>query len=306
MNTLRNDLTNDFILDVKHLTHEFPLGKTAAIKAVEDVSFQIRRGEIFGLVGESGSGKSTVAGCVMGLYQPKLGEIFYNGINTCERKLFRQHKKMLQTERQLIFQNAASSLNGKMQVAEIIGEPLQIHRKNLKKERLYEEAAFWLQAVGLSEEYLERYPAELSGGMRQRIAIARALCMQPKLLVADEPIASLDVSIQAQIINLFLQLKKEQGVSMLLIAHDLSVVQYLCDRVGVLYGGKIVELAPTKALFSAPAHPYTKTLLSAIPLPDPRREKKRKFLPFDSASFEREGEMVELSSGHFVWQRRKA
>lgn len=291
---------DDLILDVQHLTHQFPLTKNMVIKAVDDLSFQIRRGEIFGLVGESGSGKSTVARCVMNIYQPSSGRIFYNGIDVSDPKEFRKHKKMLQTSRQLIFQDSASSLNGRMKVADIIAEPMEIHHIKPKRGSLRAEAEFQLHSVGLDKSYLDKYPTELSGGMRQRVAIARALSVEPELLVADEPIASLDVSIQAQIINLFKHLQAEHGFSILFIAHDLSVVKYLCDRVGVLYRGKLVEVAPTKELFSSPAHPYTKSLLSAIPVPDPRRERARVLQEFDPALFGRDGEMVEISPDHLV------
>ena len=296
---------DDLILDVQHLTHQFRLTKNMVIKAVDDLSFQIRRGEIFGLVGESGSGKSTVARCIMNIYQPSSGRIFYKGIDVCDPKEFRKHKKMLQTSRQLIFQDSSSSLNGRMKVADIIAEPMEIHHIKPKRGSLGAEAEFQLYYVGLDKSYLDKYPTELSGGMRQRVAIARALSMEPELLVADEPIASLDVSIQAQIINLFEHLQAEHGFSILFIAHDLSVVKYLCDRVGVMYHGKLVEVAPTKELFSSPAHPYTKALLSAIPVPDPRRERTRVLQEFDSASFEWDGELVEISPDHLVRKGEK-
>lgn len=296
---------DDLILDVQHLTHQFPLTKNLVIKAVDDLSFQIRRGEIFGLVGESGSGKSTVARCIMNIYQPSSGRIFYNGIDVCDPKEFRKHKKMLQTSRQLIFQDSASSLNGRMKVVDIIAEPMEIHHIKPKRGSLRAEAEFQLYYVGLDKSYLDKYPTELSGGMRQRVAIARALSMEPELLVADEPIASLDVSIQAQIINLFKHLQAEHGFSILFIAHDLSVVKYLCDRVGVMYRGKLVEVAPTEELFSSPAHPYTKALLSAIPVPDPRRERARVLQEFDPALFEWDGELVEISLDHLVRKGEK-
>lgn len=291
---------DDLILDVQHLTHQFRLTRNLVIKAVDDLSFQIRRGEIFGLVGESGSGKSTVARCIMNMYQPSSGRIFYNGIDVCDPKEFRKHKKMLQTSRQLIFQDSASSLNGRMKVADIIGEPMEIHHIKPPRGSLRAEAEFQLHHVGLDKSYLDKYPTELSGGMRQRVAIARALSMEPKLLVADEPIASLDVSIQAQIINLFKHLQAEHGFSILFIAHDLSVVKYLCDRVGVMYHGKLVEVAQTKELFSSPMHPYTKALLSAIPVPDPRHERARVLQKFEPDLFEQDGELVEVSPDHLV------
>ena len=259
----------DILLDIRHLTHRFRLGRKAMIRAVNDVSFQIRRGEIFGLVGESGSGKSTVARCIMNIYQPASGNIFYKGMDICDRKQAYKNRKMLQMTRQMIFQDSASSLNQRMKVADIIAEPMQIHHVKPKRGSLRAEAEFQMKYVGLDASYLDKYPSELSGGMRQRVAIARALSMEPEFLVADEPIASLDVSIQAQIINLFKHLQKEHGFTFLFIAHDLSVVRYLCDRVGVMYQGKLVEVAPTEELFRNPKHDYTKKLLSAIPVPDP-------------------------------------
>ena len=290
----------EILLDVRHLTHCFKPGGNTVIKAVDDLSFQLRRGEIFALVGESGSGKSTVARCVMNIYRPSSGAVVYNGVNTCDSRAFRKNKRMLQTSRQLIFQDSASSLNARMTVADIIAEPMRIHHIRPPRGSLRAEAEFQLYYVGMDSSYLDKYPSELSGGMRQRVAIARALSMEPELLVADEPIANLDVSIQAQIINLFKHLQAEHGFSFLFIAHDLAVVKYLCDRVGVMYRGKLVEAAPTKELFAAPAHPYTKALLSAIPIPDPRRERARPPQTFDPAGFSADGEWTEVSDDHFV------
>ncbi len=288
------------LVKVEHLTHQFPLTKKTMIRAVDDVSFEMMPGEIFGLVGESGSGKSTVARCVMNIYQPTAGKILYDGINTCDKAAFKANKRRLEAERQIIFQDSASSLNQRMKVADIIAEPMDIHRMKPPRGTYRKEAAFQLSYVGMDESYLDKYPSELSGGQRQRVAIARALSMEPKLLVADEPIASLDVSIQAQIINLFKHCREEHGFSILFIAHDLSMVEYLCDRVGVMYHGKLVELAPKAELFANPQHPYTKALLSAIPLPDPIAERNRQRIDFDSLTFSREGIMTEVAPGHFV------
>ena len=290
----------EILLDVKGLSHHFRLGRNAVIKAVDDVSFQIRNGEIFGLVGESGSGKSTAARCVMNVYRPTSGSIVYQGIDTCDQSQFRKNRKLLQTSRQFIFQDSTSSLNQRMRVADIIAEPMQIHHIKPPRGSLREEAAFQLHYVGLEPSYLDKFPAELSGGMRQRVTIARALSMEPSLLVADEPIASLDVSIQAQIINLFAHCNREHGCSILFIAHDLSVVKYLCHRVGVMYQGKLVEVAPTKELFENPLHPYTKSLLEAIPIPDPILERKRVWKPFNPEHFDRNGKLVEVSPDHLV------
>lgn len=262
----------EILLDVQRLSHTFPMGKKSVVKAVDDVSFRIYKGEIFGLVGESGSGKSTIARCIMNIYSPQSGRIFYKGIDICDKKAFRENKKMLQRERQLIFQDSASSLNERMKVRDIIAEPMKIQHIAPPRGSLWKEAAFQMYHVGLDKDYMSQYPAELSGGQRQRVAIARALSMEPKLLVADEPVASLDVSIQAQIINLFKHLQEEHGFSFLFISHDLAMVEFLCDRVGVMHHGRLVETAPVKELFENPRHPCTKALLSALPIPYPKKK----------------------------------
>ena len=297
---------SEILLDVQHLSHVFKLSKHAAVQAVDDVSFQMHKGEIFGLVGESGSGKSTVARCIMNVYKPTFGKILYNGIDVCDKAQFRKHRKMLEANRQIIFQDSTSSLNQRMKVADIIAEPMHIHRIKPPRGNLRSEAEFQLKYVGMDAGYLDKYPAELSGGQRQRVAIARALSMEPELLVADEPIASLDVSIQAQIVNLLRHCNREHGCSVLFIAHDLSMVEYLCDRVGVMYHGKLVELAPTAELYANPQHPYTQALLSAIPVPDPIVERSRKRADFDEVTFDREGVMTEVAPGHFVLRKEDA
>ena len=294
---------SDILLDVQNLSHVFKLGKRAVIKAVDDVYFQMRKGEIFGLVGESGSGKSTVARCIMNIYKPTAGKIFYNGIDVCDKAQFRKHHRMLEADRQIIFQDSTSSLNQRMTVADIIAEPMSIHRIKPPRGNLRAEAEFQLSYVGMDSRYLDKYPTELSGGQRQRVAIARALSMEPELLVADDPIAALDVSIQAQIINLLRHCNREHGCSMLFIAHDLSMVEYLCDRVGVMYHGKLVEIAPTAELYANPQHPYTKALLSAIPIPDPKAERNRKHMDFDEITFDRDGVLTEIAPGHFVLRK---
>lgn len=272
----QNDAENrETLVAVNHLTKSFSIGKRNVHKAVDDVSFRIYKGEVFGLVGESGSGKSTVANCVMNLCKPDSGEILYKEIDTCCSKEFRKNKKMLQCERQIIFQDSTSSLNPRMKVKDILSEPFRIQHITPKRGTLSEEAAFQLKYVGLDQSYLEKYPSELSGGQRQRVAIARAVAMEPELLVADEPIASLDVSIQAQIVNLFRHLQKEHGFSFLFIAHDLSMVRFLCDRVGVMHDGKLVEVGNVEDIFRHPKHPYTKALIESIPIPDPRMERQR-------------------------------
>ena len=296
---------SEILLDVQHLSHVFKLSKHAAIKAVDDVSFQIRKGEIFGLVGESGSGKSTVARCIMNIYKPTAGKIVYDGIDVCDRKEFRKHHKMLEAGRQIIFQDSTSSLNQRMKVADIIAEPMSIHRIKPPRGSLRAEAEFQLRYVGMDASYLDKYPTELSGGQRQRVAIARALSLEPQLLVADEPIASLDVSIQAQIINLFKHCNRDHGYTMLFIGHDLSMVEYLCDRVGVMYHGKLVEVASTAELYANPQHPYTKALLSAIPVPDPIAERNKKRIDFEDVEFDRDGVLTEVAPGHFVLRKEE-
>ena len=295
-------MDKEILLDVRGMTHVFSLSRKLSVKAVDNVSFQIRRGEIFGLVGESGSGKSTVARCVMNLCKPREGQILYKGIDTIDPRQFRENRRMLQATRQLIFQDSASSLNQRRKVADIIAEPMKIQHITPPRGSLRAEAEFQLHYVGLDPSFLDRYPPELSGGQRQRVAIARALSMEPELLVADEPIASLDVSIQAQIVNLFKHLQQEHGFSFLFIAHDLAMVEFLCDRVGVLYHGRLVEVAPAGELFAHPLHPYTKALLSAIPIPDPRLERARKLLPYREEPGASGGVLTEIFPDHFVLQ----
>ena len=267
---------NDILMDVQHLSHIFRLNRKVKVHAVDDVSFQIKKGEIYGLVGESGSGKSTVARCVMNIYKPSAGEIYYKGIPVCKNREFKKNRKMLQMTRQMIFQDSASSLNPGMKVGDIVAEPLRIQSRKIRTDK--KEIEKQLEMVGLDGSYLEKYPYELSGGQRQRVAIARALLAKPDLIVADEPIASLDVSIQAQMVNLFRKLQKEQGFSFLFIAHDLSMVKHISDRVGVMYLGRMVELAEADELYDHPVHPYTSALMSAIPIPDPKKEKERQII----------------------------
>lgn len=285
---IKNTKINDeILLDVQHLSYTYSITNKVSVKAVEDVSFQIRRGEIFGLIGESGSGKTTVARCIMnicrplkegaagrrgkadirtgsGMEVPGAERIIYKGIDICDPGQFRRNKRMLETTRQMVFQDSNSSMNPRMKVCDIIEEPMKIHHITPPRGSLRAEAEFQMRYVGLDAGYLDKYPTELSGGQRQRVAVARALAMEPELLVADEPIASLDVSIQAQIVNLFRHLQREHGFSFLFIAHDLAMVEFLCDRVGVMYQGKLVETAPVEELFSNPRHEYTKRLLSCL------------------------------------------
>ena len=266
----------EVLLDVRHLNHAFSLSRKLAVKAVDDVSFQLRKGEIFGLVGESGSGKSTVARCIMNLYHNGSGEVYYNGIPLHDRKAYRKMRRQIRQNIQIIFQDSTSSLNPRMKVKDIITEPLVINHIRPKRGTYREEAAFQMKYVGLYESFMDKFPGELSGGQRQRVAIARAVIMEPELLIADEPIASLDVSIQAQIVNLFRHLQEEHGFTFLFIAHDLSMVEYLCDRVGVMYHGKLVEAGLTEDVFAQPKHSYTKRLMESIPIPEPGRKEERR------------------------------
>ena len=293
-------MDGDVLLDVRGLVHRFPLTRTMSVKALDGLSFQILRGEIYGLVGESGCGKSTAARCVMNLLRPQGGRVLYRGIDTCDPKAFRANRRMLQRARQLVFQDSAASLDPRMRVCDLIAEPLRIQRVTPPRGSCRAEAEFQMKYVGLDAGYLDKYPAELSGGQRQRVAIARALAMEPELLVADEPIASLDVSIQAQIVNLFQHLQAEHGFSFLFIAHDLAMVAYLCDRVGVMYRGRLVEEAPAGELFSRPLHPYTRALVSSIPIPDPRRERARRPVEFRGGELPPGGVWTEASPRHFV------
>lgn len=288
------------IVEVKGLTHYFKLNKKVGIKALNNISFQIKQGEILGLVGESGSGKSTLARCIMNVYRPTEGEITFKGINIFNKKEFRENKRFLQTNRQMIFQDSASSLNQRMKAQDIICEPLKVSGLKTPRGNSRDEASFQLKYVGLDDTYLHRYPSQMSGGQRQRIAIARALTTEPELLVADEPVASLDVSIQAQIINLFKHLQKEHGFSILFIAHDLAMVEFLCDRVGVMYKGRLVELADTRQLYDNPLHPYTKMLLASIPIPDPIKEREKKIPDYANVEFDTTGELKEVAPGHFL------
>ena len=298
---LKSSETPKKLLEVKNLKQYFKLNKNNVVKAVDDISFDIFKGEIFGLVGESGCGKSTTGRSIIRLYNSTDGQILYDGQDIQHIK---KREEALQFNRkiQMIFQDPYSSLNPRMKVSDIIGEGLQIHGVG-EKER--EEKVFeLLETVGLSREHANRYPHEFSGGQRQRIGIARALAVDPEFIIADEPISALDVSIQAQIVNLLKKLQKEKGLTYLFIAHDLSMVKYISDRIGVMYRGRIVELAESQELYNNPIHPYTKALLSAVPLPDPRVERERQHIKFDEEAYfsvNRDSEKLrEVKSGHWV------
>lgn len=270
------------LLKVEHLKQYFKVNKSFTVKAVDDISFEIFPGETYGLVGESGSGKSTTGRSVIRLYDPTGGTITFNGENITG-KMTAAQTKMLRTKMQMIFQDPMASLNPREKVIDIIAQGLDVHH-------LYQDAAErrdkvyrMLERVGLSHEHANRYPHQFSGGQRQRIGIARALVMNPDLVIADEAISALDVSIQAQVVNLMKDIQKETGCAYLFIAHDLSMVKYISDRIGVLHLGHLVETGSKDEIFENPVHPYTKSLLSAIPHTNPRVEKQRKAVGYDYA-----------------------
>ena len=291
------------ILEVKNLCKYFYDGKTP-MKAVDNVSFQVFKGETFGLVGESGCGKTTTGRTVIRLYKPTSGEVYFNG-NRIDGKLNKAQTKAVTSKMQMIFQDPVASLNPRMTVEEIISEGAKINNIFSTQEELKANVYKMLELVGLTKEHATRYPHEFSGGQRQRIGIARSVIMRPDLLIADEPISALDVSIQAQIINLLNELRDELGLTIMFIAHDLSVVKYFSDRIGVMYFGKMVELASSDELFAHPLHPYTKSLLSAIPLPDPHAEKRRTRVSYnklEAHDYSEEGPTLrEVKPGHFVY-----
>ena len=285
------------LVEVKGLKCYFGSSSKQVVKAVDDISFEIFEGETFGLVGESGSGKSTTGRSILRLNDATDGQILFDGkeipTKTKELKDFRK-------QAQMIFQDPYASLNGRMKVRDIIAEGMDIH--GIVKTRAERDAKVneLLKMVGLNPEHANRYPHEFSGGQRQRIGIARALAVNPRFIVCDEPISALDVSIQAQIVNLLKQLQKEQQLTYLFIAHDLSMVKYISDRIAVMYQGKIVELGTADAVYHQPFHPYTKSLLSAIPLPDPQYERNRKRVIYQPTVQSEPEEMFEITPGHFV------
>jgi oligopeptide transport system ATP-binding protein len=270
------------LLKVRDLTQHFKVSRSFTVKAVNGVSFDIYPGETYGLVGESGSGKTTIGRSIIRLYDPTAGSVQFQG-KEISGKLDRATESMLRKDMQMIFQDPMSSLNPRKKVGDIIGEGLDIHHRYSNTAERDAAISEMLEKVGLSTAHAERYPHQFSGGQRQRVGIARALVMNPKLIIADECISALDVSIQAQVVNLMKDIQDSTGCAYLFIAHDLSMVKYISDRIGVLHLGYMVETGTTEEIFANPVHPYTKSLLSAVPLPNPEVEKRRHSVAYDRA-----------------------
>ena len=267
-------MSNEYLVEVSHLKQYFPIRsgfKTINLKAVDDVSFNIRPGETLGLVGESGCGKTTVGRTLLRLYTPTSGSVKFDGEEVTEKNIHRLRKEM-----QMVFQDPYSSLNPRMTVEDIIGEPLDVHKLYQSKGERHDKVIQLMETVGLNAEHASRYAHEFSGGQRQRIGIARALAVDPRFIVCDEPVSALDVSIQAQVVNMFEDLQKERGMAYLFIAHDLLVVHHISDRIAVMYLGHMMEMADADELMDNPIHPYTESLLSAVPIPDPETARKSK------------------------------
>lgn len=271
--------TNTPLLEVEDLKQHFRVNRQFTVKAVNGVSFQIRKGETYGLVGESGSGKSTIGRSIIRLYEPTSGSIQFKG-EDISAKMSRSTERNLRTSMQMIFQDPMASLNPRMTVLDIVAKGLDVHKLYDSKDEREEKVLDILERVGLSRQFATRYPHQFSGGQRQRIGIARALVMNPDLVIADEAISALDVSIQAQIVNLMKEISEERELAYLFIAHDLSMVKYISDRIGVLHQGHMLETGTTEEIFSRPLHPYTRSLISAIPHPNPMVEKHRESLEY--------------------------
>ncbi len=261
------DNKREILVELKNLNKHFKVGKNKVLKAVEDVNLNIYKGETLGLVGESGCGKTTCGRTVINLYKPTGGQVIYDGIDTktLKGKEIRAFRKKVQ----MIFQDPYASLDPKMTIGDIIAEGIRVHFKGLSEKQIQERVTELLKTVGLNAEHSARFPRELSGGQRQRIGIARALAIEPDFIVCDEPISALDVSIQAQVVNLLIDLQKKKGLTYLFISHDLSMIKHISDRIGVMYLGSLVEISPSGSLYKKPLHPYTRALISAIPIPDP-------------------------------------
>jgi ABC-type oligopeptide transport system ATPase subunit len=288
------------LVDVSHLVKQFTRGgglfrRGTMVNAVDDVSFSIEEGETFGLVGESGSGKTTTGRCMLRLVEPTSGSVRFR--NEDVLAFSRRRMRDARRDMQIVFQDPYSSLNPRMRARQIVEEPLIIHRLGARAGRR-ERVAELFHLVGLDPAHLERYPHQFSGGQRQRIGLARALALNPSFLILDEPVSALDVSVQAQVVNLLMDLQQQLKLTYLFIAHDLRLVEHICSRVAVMYLGKIVEMAPTSSLFAAPHHPYTRALLSAIPLPDPDAPRHR--VTLDPTSIDRNAALKEIAAGHFA------
>ena len=296
----------EVLVEVNHLNVTYGSGKKA-YEAVQDANFKIYKGETFGLVGESGSGKTTIGRAIMRILPTSGGEILYKG-QKINGRISRQLDRQIIKEIQMIFQDPQSSLNERAKVSYIVGEGLQNVRPDLSTAQQEEKVRQALLDVGLLPEFASRFPHEFSGGQRQRIGIARALIVEPEFIVADEPISALDMSIRAQVLNLLNSMKKSRGLTYLFIAHDLSVVRFISDRIAVISKGRIVELAEAEELFLHPLHPYTKALLSAVPIPDPGLEKKKKLLVYDPSCHDYSVDKPvweEIANGHFVYGNQK-
>lgn len=287
------------LLEIKNLTQYFGSSKKP-VKAVDGISFDIYEGETLGLVGESGCGKSTTGRSIIRLYDITDGEIIFNGKDVHSTKSAKEMKQF-NRQMQMIFQDPYASLNPRMTAGEIISEGFDIHGLYKNKKERREKVASLLEAVGLNKEHANRYAHEFSGGQRQRIGIARALSLNPSFIIADEPISALDVSIQAQVVNLLKQLQKEHNLTYLFIAHDLSMVKYISDRIAVMYSGKIVEIGLADDIYHSPVHPYTKSLLSAIPLPDPLSESRRTRIPYVHEEVDESASFYEVADKHYVY-----
>ena len=270
-----NKTEKQVLLDVQHLKKYFEVGKNQTLKAVDDVTLQIFKGETLGLVGESGCGKSTFGRTVIHLYEPTSGTVTFDGMKV-DKSMSRKQAHELTGRMQMIFQDPYASLNPRRKIMDIVGEGLDAHGLAKNRKDKEEQVVRLLETVGLQAEHADRFPHEFSGGQRQRVGIARALAVNPDFIVCDEPISALDVSIQAQVVNLLEELQEKRGLTYLFIAHDLSMVKHISDRIGVMYLGYLVELADSEELFNNPVHPYTKALLSAIPIPEPEIEKNRR------------------------------
>ncbi|HJE00982.1 ABC transporter ATP-binding protein [Staphylococcus auricularis] len=292
---------NEILLEIKNLKQYFNKGKRNEVRAIEDISFDIYKGETLGLVGESGCGKSTAGKAIIKLNDITEGQILYEGVDIQSIKN-RKDSLKFNKKIQMIFQDPYASLNPRLKVMDIVAEGIDIHnlassRKDRKK-RVYD----LLETVGLSKEHASRYPHEFSGGQRQRIGIARALAVEPEFIIADEPISALDVSIQAQVVNLLLKLQRERGITFLFIAHDLSMVKYISDRIAVMNRGKIVELGTADEIYNHPLHDYTKSLLSAVPQPDPESERSRKRIEYkNDDALNDSRSLQEVRPGHYVF-----